>query len=248
MRNFLTAFKNNTRKIFARKKYIVLLILFCLFAIALSLFSFTTKADIGFSAMTISFSNVPITILGLLSNFLLPLSSFMLMSDLVAHEISEHSIKAEFVRPVSRTTLYFSKCLAGLFYCAIILFSIFIITTFFALIQGNLMSVFKTLLAYIMVLAPCATVMILAAFVAALTANPTLSMFILLIGYGVLFVMSMFSTFWAAISFTTQISWYKFIFSSNVQWNQLLLSLSMFLGYSVFFGTLGQLSFNQRNM
>lgn len=247
MSSFFTAFGNNFKKIRLRKKYIVIFVLACLCAAFIALFS---RGGFSFSLgpLSLNFTDAPYTVLGLFSNFVLPLCAFMIMSDIVAHEIADSSIKSELLRPVSRGKLYMAKSLAALAYCAVLLFAAFIITVLISLFQGASHQIGKLFLSNLMGLLPCAVCIAMSGCIGAFTANPTLGMFLSVVIYAALFAASAFSGFWTAISFTGQLSWYKMILGEQIPWQKLLTSAAMLLSYTVFFSAIGQWLFGRRNI
>ena len=247
MTSFNTAFANNFKKIWARRKYKVIFALCCLIAVFISLFS---QGGMSFrmGIMSFSFSDASYTILGIFSSAILPLSAFMLMSDLIGHEISDATLKTELLRPISRGKLYLSKSLAAFAYCAALLFAAFLISVTILLIQGVRQQVGVLFLSYLMGLMPTLVCVSLSGFLASLTGNPTLGMLLSVLIYVALFAASAFSHVFMAVSFTGQLSWYKMILGSQIQWGKLGLSALMQVSYAVFFSALGQGIFSRRNL
>src|SRR5476649_1742827 len=113
---------NENTKLFKRSKYKILLIFIGILTIALGVISNYTGGLIN-----VSLSNLPLNILSILTNILIPLVVFMAVADLFAAEQENGSIKAVITRPISRSKILISKMISILIYITSILTVTFIL-------------------------------------------------------------------------------------------------------------------------
>lgn len=244
---FLTASGNTLRKIWGHRKYQVFMTIVCLLS---AFFSIYSRGGMRFSigAISFSFSNGANLALSALSNIFLPLLAFMLCSDLYAHELSDNTIKVEFLRPIGRTKLYYAKFTGILAYCGLILLSSYIICVVIGIMNGSVSNVLQLFLANILSLISCGVFIAFAGMFAVWSGNPSLTMFLSILLYIVALIAVNANSTFGAIFFTGYNGWYKMVLGSVVQWKNLFISFLLLLSYTALFSSIGQLLFSQKNI
>ena len=119
----LTAFRNELRKIFWRKKYCAMLVIYAVIGLGFGILG-ASGLSLRAIAMLSPIAVRQNVVYGALSAYraaLLPLAIFMLAADVFTHELETKSIKCVLTRPVSRLDAYLAKSLAILCYAAVAL-------------------------------------------------------------------------------------------------------------------------------
>ena len=246
MSTFGIGVKTTLKKIFSRKKYIVILILCALISIFLSLYSSGgIRLNLGF--VSFSFSNGAYAAFSVLDSLFLPLSALMLCSDFLAHEIADNTIKTELLRPIGRTKLFFSKLTGMLLYLTLILGISVLFCSIIGLFTGHIQFI-RVLLSALMILVNCAVYLAFSSFLAVWTGNPSLTMFLGILIYIALSALSVIAGFGAALAFTAHTGWYKMVLGSVIPWKTIGLTAVLFLSYIGVLCGLGQLLFDRRNI
>ena len=246
MNAFIVSVRNTLRKIFGHRKYWVFYIISCGLVLFFTLFT-QGGMRLNLGALSYSFSNGAFLALSVLSSIILPLLSFMLASDLFAMEMSDNTIKAELLRPVGKSKLYFAKCTGILTYLAMILLSSFMICLLISLFSGWADKLVIILFAHIMSLALCCVFITFSSLIAVWTVNPSLTMFLCILIYIALTVFSNLYTVVGAVSFTSYYSWFKMIMGSVIPWRNVWSTLGLLLSYIGVFVIAGQLIFDKRD-
>ena len=246
MNAFLSTSRNTQRKILGHRKYKVFFIISCCIVLFFTLFS-RGGMRLSIGPVSFSFSNGAFLALSVLSSFILPLLSFMLCSDMFALEISDHSLKSELLRPVGKVKLYFAKLTGILTYCSAILLASFIISLLVSFFGGWADKIVMIFFAHVMSIVLCCVFIAFSSLIAVWTANSSLTMFLCILIYIVLTVLSGLFTVVGAISFTGYHSWFKMIMGSVILWKNVCVSLGLLLSYIGLFSLVGQFLFDRRN-
>ena len=124
------ALRNELRKIFWRKKYWALLVVYAAMGLGAGILgaSGLSLRAIGLLSPTVARENVVYGALSAYRAVLLPLAIFMLAADMLTHELEDKTIKCLLSRPVSRFDAYLAKTLAILCYAAVALAVCFVAT------------------------------------------------------------------------------------------------------------------------
>lgn len=105
---------NETQKIYMRRKTVSFLILSVLIPAVGAAFFFVLQDRLGIFAVTTA--NFPLWVLGLFTNFLLPLFIFAWAAESFAGELGENTLKLTLTRPISRFKVFLSKTVSlGIF-------------------------------------------------------------------------------------------------------------------------------------
>lgn len=235
------------KKIFSRKKYIVIFILSLLISTFVTLFS-SGGFNLSIGFLSVSFSSGLYTMLAMLNGFFLPIIALVLCADLIGQEIADGIIKLELMQPISRVKLYFSKLMGILLYCIILLLSGTLIAFILGIFTSGIQNPLRLLLSLAMIILSIMTYIACSAFIASLSGNGTLTMFIGIIAFIALVIFSFTSPIGSAISFTSHTGWYKMATASVLPAKNILQTSILFLAYCGLFGAIGQLLFDRRNI
>ena len=246
MNAFIATSKNTYRKILGHKKYKVFFVISCLLVL---FFTFFTRGGmrLNIGPLSYSFTNGAYLALSVLGAVILPLLSFMLSADIYAAELSDHTIKNELLRPVGKIKLYFAKLAGILYYCITILLASFIICAAVSLFGGWADKLIIIFFAHLMSIILCCVFISFSSFIAVWTANASLTMFLCILIYITLTVLSNLFTTIGAISFTGYYSWFKMIMSRTILWDNVAVTLGLLLSYIGVFTVTGQLLFDRRD-
>lgn len=107
MHSYKVGVKNEFSKLVARRKMIILPGILLLFPIAAAILLSQLQTGIGIAA--ISSGDFPQLMLGIYTNFFLPLLIFMAAADLFAGEVQDRTLKLTLTRPISRFQVFASK-------------------------------------------------------------------------------------------------------------------------------------------
>ena len=247
MNAFMSTAKNTFGKITGHRKYKVFFVLSCCLVLFFTLFS-RGGMRLNLGPLSYSFNNGAFLALSALTAVILPLLSFMLCSDIIASEISDHSLKSELLRPIGKVKLYFAKLTGTLFYCVSILMASFVICLAVSLYGGWVDLLFTIFIAHAMSIALCIVFISFAGLVAVLSASSSLTMFICILIYIALTVLSNLFTVVGAVSFTGYHSWFKMIMGSVILWKNVFVTLGLLLSYTAVFSLLGQFRFDRRDI
>ncbi len=196
MTGLRNALRGERRKLDRRKKYTVLFVLFLIAYLIGRAVAFFTDIT-GASGVVMGNS---------LLVFYLPLIAFMAVNDLIASEIRNKSIQHCLVKPVTRMTVYFAKCLAVLIKCARHACGLIVIDYIFMMFNLNAGSYIQTV--YMLFdLIPLMTLIAFSALIAVIIQNSALSMLLTLVLYAGMHVAGSFLGV-SPILFTSYLNWH----------------------------------------
>lgn len=251
MRAFGASVANELAKLMARKKYIVFLCIgaaiCCLWALIGNLISgaITNMA----SGLNVSLSSGPMGVLPFFLQVLVPFLMFMGITDLFTVEASDSTMKASLIRPVERWKLYAAKICAVVLYAAGYLICIFIFSSIFQALFGQVES-FKSLMlsfaSYLLVLVPLAVLCCFASLIALFGRSGTLVMFLLIMSYLLLCVLPFVFPVLSQLLFTSYLGWYSLFVGALPAFSKLSNMLLIVLGYGTVFFTGGSLIFDRK--
>ncbi|WP_010246007.1 ABC transporter permease [Acetivibrio cellulolyticus] len=249
MNSIIIGTKNETSKIFSKKKFIFLFSISLLVTVAASTINLLSSRNFG--APLLNNANLPVTVLNFMSSLLLPLFILMLTSDLFSGEFSDNSIVMSLVRPITRNKLYISKILAIGISILFLLLGTFLISLIASLFGGNLSTCLSKLpsnfIAYVSAVIPMLLVAIITAFAAQFTKSGSLTVVIMILAS--IFMSAASLIFPEIIPFmpTTYLTWYQNFytdFNLSIILNQLL----YILAYGIIFMFAGTYLFTQKDI
>lgn len=228
--------KKELYKLAHKKKYIVMLILALLaLVIRYGLSYALTRLTRG--QVTIH-TNLPLEILPLLTDLYIPIIMFVAVTDLIADEIREDTLKADFLRPMTRERLLFSKVIA-----VMLLSMAYMLVIYFAaaLVQvitgGGYRHMGMTFGAYLIDIVPLVNIILLAVIVNLFTEKPALSMLLCLAVYAVLKYFSIYGGTASSVLFTSYLRWHSLVMGASIPVGALLGKFGIIFGTMLLFGS-----------
>ncbi|MCL2576790.1 MAG: ABC transporter permease [Defluviitaleaceae bacterium] len=244
------AYRNERDKVLFRKKYIVFLIIGIIISVVLTMLgTLATGIFARWSGFTINLAPSPTGILPLFSHMIIPLLIFMASADLFTAESADRTMKAMICRPIARWKLYSAKLLAIVTYAVVYLACILVVSTVFNLFTGRVLSVgefFTTLISYALTVFPLTVLAAFAIFVALFGRSSTLTMFLLVIIYLALNVLTFIFPVLFNMLFTSYLSWHRMWVGALPGASRLIHALAIVGGYGVAFFMAGSLIFDKK--
>ena len=234
-------------KLVHKKKYIVMLIIGMLILMCRYGISYiVTRVSYG---MVTIHSNLPMEILPLLTDLFIPIIVFMAVTDLVATGIQEDTLKADFLRPVTREVLLFSKLLAVLALSAVYMIAFFFATTLMQFISGGGFRLTgMSLGAYILDIVPVINVILFAMLINLITEKPSLSMLLCLALYAILKYFSLYNGSISPILFTSYLRWHNIVIGATLPAGALFGRAGIIFGTMLIFGSASAILIERKNL
>ncbi len=253
MKVFKGCYQNELFKIFSRKKYFVFMIieaLVCLLSVLMNLA--VQKASGMDGAANIMLGNMPMNMLSFALQLFIPLIVFMAVCDLFTSEIHDGTIRASYMRPVSRFKLFTAKVAATGTMAMVYLAIIFVVTVSIKMIAGGggagSMGVFETLLAYLLDIFPLMIVVLFAVFLNQFLNSPSLSIVLCVIIYAGLYIMGLFEPQFSTLLFTGYSQWHNLWLGVMLPVGALIKKTTLLLGYAVIFASVGYYLFERKEI
>lgn len=223
---------NESTKLFYRRKYQIFLLCIGILIIVLGLINNFTE-----SYMNISLSNLPLNILSMLNNLLIPLISFIAVADLFTAEQKNGTIKALITRPIKRNEILISKMLSILIYLISILSMSFFTGTTFGIVFGRtqVINIPQIFIAYAASSISIIPTIFFSILISQLSNNGLSSIIFSVLVYVVMIlIVAMFPLIskWVFISYA---NWYKLFIGTQMSLKTILRIIGLFIGYSLLF-------------
>lgn len=250
MKNFLANYKNEMRKISSKKKFYVFLIIEAIICALWGLVSMAlSRATTGIITSGFLLKGLSMTVLGFFIQVYVPLIVFMACSDLFASELSDGTIRASFMRPVSRAKQYFSKVCAVMTVAGVYLLTLFIITTLMQIIGAKTFAGAGTaFLSYLLDVVPMLVLVLFAAMANQFSGSTSLSMLICIIMYIGLYVVGIVVPQAGSLLFTGYMQWHKLWVGITIPFGTMLARMGMLAGYGMIFGCIGYYLYERREV
>jgi len=235
--------QNELVKMFSRRKYQVFLVLTGLLSIGIGSLGGFTKGWIGLSS-----SNTPLTVLWLVTGFILPLMIAMATADLFTAEQENGSIKAVVTRPVSRISILTSKVLAIVSY-TLLLLSVCLVTSlgYGLVFNGIGMShIAEALIAYAVSIVPMLPITLFAVTVSQLCKNSSSAVMLFVFGYIVIFAAALVFPSISPMLFTSYTGWYKLFIGAGMPITSILNVLTLLVAYTLIFFSISTWIFEKK--
>jgi len=223
---------NENTKLFKRSKYKILLIFIGVLTIALGIISNYTGGLIN-----VSLSNLPLNILSILTNILIPLVVFMAVADLFAAEQENGAIKSVITRPISRNEILISKMISILIYVT----SILIITFILGLVMGiffgrtQVINIPEIFMAYVVSILPIIPTVLLSILISQLSKSSSSSVMLSVLTYIIIMLISILFPQVSSMIFTSYTNWYKLFIGAQMPMKSILIIVGLLMGYSLIF-------------
>ena len=223
---------NESTKIFKRSKYKVLLICIGILSIALGLISNYTGGLIN-----VSLSNLPLNILSILTNGVIPLIIFMVVADLFTAEQENGTIKAVITRPISRKEILISKIIAILIYVASILIITFIIGLVMGIFFGRtqIINIPEIFISYVVSILPVIPTILLSILISQLSKSSSSSVMFSVLIYIIIMLSGIIVPKVSSMIFISYTNWYKLFIGAQMPIKSILTIIGLLLGYSLVF-------------
>ncbi len=232
MRKFFACLRCETKKLSLRKKYTVFSIIMAAICVLGTLLS-TLLSKVTVSAQLKFTINMPMTILPMMTQFVIPLIAIMAACDLFASEYHNQTIKAQLMRPVSRFKIYLAKVIAVFLICAAIMLITFAAAAVCSLFSGTAENVPYSLGAYLLDLIPVFILILLAAALNQITKGPTSAMFLCIVVYILAKAIGVFVPVMDGLLFTSYMQWHRLWLGTAVHIKELSSKTLLLLGYGV---------------
>ena len=234
-------------KLAHKKKYILmlcigLLILLCRYGLSYAV------TRISYGHVTVH-SNLPMEILPMLTDLFIPITIFMAITDLIATGIQEDTLKADFLRPVTRETLLFSKIIAVFLLCMGYMLVFYLSAAFMQFVTGGSFRFAGISLgAYIVDMIPAVNVILFAVLVNLITEKPSLTMLLCIALYAVLKYFSLYSGKAAPLLFTSYLRWHNLVMGAALPMGALLGRMGIIFGTMLIFGAISVIMIDRKSL
>jgi len=241
---------NETQKLFLRKKTIALLVITAIIPIALTVILSVFQNNIGI--IPVNANQFSLFVLGLFTNYILPLLITMAAVDMFSGEFNDRTIKAVLLRPISRFKIYLSKIICIGVYIILNLIILFLVSSIAGLfLQGNgspLSGLLRGLAAYTVSVVPMIGIGIAAAFISQLFKSSSGALVISIIIYIALSVISRFFPSISRSLLTSYSDWYLLWIGSSIMVWKIINAFIIILSYSMIFFAAGFNLFDRKEI
>jgi len=227
-----TGIINENIKLFKRSKYKILLICIGILSMALGIISNFTGGLIN-----VSLSNLPLNILSILTNVLIPLVIFMAVADLFAAEQENGTIKAIITRPISRNEILVSKMISILIYVISILVITFIVSSVMGIFFGRttVINIPEIFIAYVVSIFPIIPTILLSILISQLSKSSSSSVMLSVLVYIIIMLSGIIIPSISSMIFISYTNWYKLFIGAQMPIKSILTIIGLLLGYSLVF-------------
>lgn len=241
---------NEIQKVLSKKRYIAMFIIALSITLLVAILNELTNRNFGFYVL--SGSNLPQTILKVISFIIMPLFIFMITTDLFSGENSDKSIITTLVRPISRHKVYLAKVLAVVAFLTIILTITFFVSNVAGLMESSLANVIDSLLTniivYVAAIVPMTMIIVITAFVAQFYKNNGSTIVTMILSFIVLYVLGFLFKYIGVLSPVTYINWYNNFATYNYNINTILSEFMFIISYVIIFLGSGIYLFNKKDI
>ncbi len=243
----LISLKKELYKLQHKKKYAIILILGLLILVGrYGIGALVSKISGGTVSLR---TNMPMEILPMLTDLLVPIVIFMAVTDLFSAQIQEDTFKADLMRPVTRAGLLFSKISAIIIMGAVYLMIFFIAAvTVQGISGGGIRLGAQSFAAYAVDIIPMINIALLAAIINLLVEGPALSMFLCLAVYAVLKYLSFYNGKVGPLLFTSYSRWHNLFLGTPVPLGSLLGKCGIIFGTMLIFASVSYIILDEKSI
>lgn len=256
MNIFIAEFKNEFDKIIARKKFFVLLLVevaFCLASVGVHLLveRITHMSENPISNMMLA--NMPINMLTFFIQIYIPLVVVMYTSDIFNGEFQDGTIRALFMRPISRFKIYAAKVSALCVTAIIFLMTLFVLTTLIKIFSGGssmggTASVLAGFMAYLLDIIPMCILILFIVMISQVVSSPSLAMMVTVIVYIGLNVLSILQPHLSGMLFTGYAQWHNLWIGVLLPFRAILTKMGILSGHGLIFACVGYYLFERKEV
>lgn len=231
-------------KLFERRKYKIIIMLPAVYCLIVGLYSIAIK-----TRFQIGVTNIPLSVLSVCNNVIIPLMALLLAADLLAGEQEGKTIKSLLTRPVSRSCVYFGKLVSIMIYLIISYGITLLIALIMSAFSGNFTAfdLGTCFASYLLSIIPMFVVVIVTGFLSQISRSPSVTIIIgVLAAAGMGLVGTLMPKLYTMM-LTSHMGFYKLFMGSSFSAYTILTSLGMMLGYGLVLYVAGDVLFNKRD-
>jgi len=247
MNIFWQNIKNEYFKLAHRKKYLIFMIIEIVICVCVLLIQVAASRVMD-GKVVLQINNLAMAMLSFFIIIYIPMVVFMASSDLFSVEMSDNSMKAVLMRPISRAKVFFSKTIAVSAFAVQYLIALLLITTILELISsGSGLRFWSSLGAYLLDIIPLIIVVLMAVFINQFTKSSSLTMFVCILIYAVFYIVGIFVPAASGLFFIGYMQWHKLWMGAYIPLTAMLSKIGILCGYGLVFGGAGFYIFDKRD-
>ena len=246
MKALILSTKSELQKLLTRKKYLVITILGALICL-LRLGGNLLIAKVSGGEVVIK-SNLIMSMLGFVTDILVPLIAFMAVTDLFASEAQEDTLKASLMRPLTRFKVMTSKSLAVFILSCAVMLVMFIACLVMQIVSGNSLSIVpQSLAAYLIDMIPIISLVAMALLINMISKSPTLAMLLCIVVYIFFKYLNLYVSPLGQMVFTAYTQWHKIWIGSLLPVGALMAKAGILFGSVLILYTLSYIIFDSKD-
>lgn len=249
MRVLIANFKNECCKLFAKKKYIVFLIIavaICSFnVISGKIISLISRGMIDFAP-----ANIAMSMLSFFAEIFVPFILFMAITDLFSSEMHDLTIKASLMRPISRFKIMISKTAAAVALSCIYFLAVLLTSSLLEGIFGSWSNMFAnfgvTLASYAIDVIPLIVLALAAVLINMFCKSSTLSILLCIALYAGMKYCYYFVPSIGNIFFTAYMQWHRLWIGAMIPFGAMMSKIGVILGSGILLATASSWLFDKK--
>lgn len=246
MKALILSTKSELQKLLTRKKYLVITILGALICL-LRLGGNLLIAKVSGGEVVIK-SNLIMSMLGFVTDIIIPLIVFMAVTDLFASEVQEDTLKASLMRPLTRFKVMTSKSLAVFILSCAVMLVMFIACLVMQIVSGNSLSIVpQSLAAYLIDMIPIISLVAMALLINMISKSPTLAMLLCIVVYIFFKYLNLYVSPLGQMVFTAYTQWHKIWIGSLLPVGALMAKAGILFGSVLILYTLSYIMFDSKD-
>lgn len=246
MKALILSTKSELQKLLTRKKYLVITILGALICL-MRLGGNLLIAKVSGGEVVIK-SNLIMSMLGFVTDIIIPLIVFMAVTDLFASEVQEDTLKASLMRPLTRFKVMTSKSLAVFILSCAVMLVMFIACLVMQIVSGNSLSIVpQSLAAYLIDMIPIISLVAMALLINMISKSPTLAMLLCIVVYIFFKYLNLYVSPLGQMVFTAYTQWHKIWIGSLLPVGALMAKAGILFGSVLILYTLSYIIFDSKD-
>lgn len=251
---FIADLQNQMQKLSARKKYIVFLIIevlicvvWCLISVALGKVAARGLDMEGAGGLLTG--DMPMTMLNFFIQVYVPLIIFMAACDLFTGEAADGTLRAGFMRPVSRFKQYASRVVAIWILAVVYLVILFVLTTLMkGLLSHSMAGLGGAFASYFLDIIPLLVLVLFAVLMNQFSGSTSLSVILCIIVYIGLLAFGVLVPRASGLLFTGYLQWHNLWVGTALPFGPALTKLGILAGYGTVFACIGYYLFERKEV
>ena len=250
MTTFNASLLNELKKIISRKKYVVFLILEIAASVLVAVIGYAlgNASSVPITAEAV-LTNLPVKMLPFFIQVYIPLIIFMAACDLYASEVQDGTIRATFMRPVSRFKQYFSKVTA-IFIIAVIYLSVLLVSAAAVKIAGtgSASGILENFASYALDAIPLIVLILFAATINQFSKSSSLAIVLCIILYIGISALGIFVPQTSGLLFTGYLQWHNLWLGIMLPFSAMLAKIAILVSYGMIFACVGYYLFERKEV